>query len=96
MLDGIQRDVKGSALQVYQAPGSRSPPFVPNFGEPVLIPIASVHSCRKSLFLRFHPTSRSRPVSMWRDLLFSQVFVPLLRSVFSSRVQFPFVFMCPT
>ena len=96
MLDGIQRDVKGSASQVYQAPGSRSPPFVPNFSEPVLIPIASVHSRQKSLFLKFHPTSRSRPVLMWRDLLFSQVFIPLPSSVLSSRVHFPSVFMCPT
>ena len=76
MLDGIQRVVKGSASQVYQAPGIRSPPFVPEFSEPVLIPIGSVHSRRKSLFLKFHPTSWSRPISMWRDLLISQVFIP--------------------
>ena len=96
MLDGIQRDVKGSASQVYQAPGSRSPPFIPSFSESILIPITSVHSRRKSLFPGFLPTSRSRPVSMWRDLLFSQVFIPLLSSVVSSRVHFPFMFMCPT
>ena len=88
MLDGIQRVAKGSASQVYQAPGSRSPPFVPEFSAPVLIPIDLVHSRRKSLFLKFHPTSRSRPILMWRDLLFSQVFIPLLRSVFSSRTSF--------
>ena len=76
MLDGIQLVVKGSASQVYQAPGSRSPPFVPKFSAPVLIPIDSVHSRQKSLFLKFHPTSRSRPISMWRDLLISQVFIP--------------------
>ena len=76
MLDGIQRVKKGSAPQVYQAPGSRLPPFAPEFSEPVLIPIGSVHSRRKSLFLKFHPTSRSRPISMWRDLLISQVFIP--------------------
>ena len=96
MLDGIQRDAMGSALQVCQAPGSRSPPFIPSFRDPVLVPLASVHSRRKFPFLRFHPTSRSRPVSIWRDLLFSQVFIPLLSSVLGSRVHFPFVFMCPT
>ena len=49
----VRRDstvVKGSALQVYQAPGSRLPPFVPKFSAPVLIPIDSVHSRRKSLY----------------------------------------------
>ena len=56
MLDGIQRVVKGSVLQVYQAPISHSPPFVPEFVAPLLIPIDSVHSRRKSLFLQFHPT----------------------------------------
>ena len=56
MSDGIQRVVKRSALQVYQAPSSRLPPFVPEFSAPLLIPIDSVHSRRKSLFLQFHPT----------------------------------------
>ena len=76
MLDGIQRVMKGSTPQVYQAPGSRLPPFAPKFSEPVLIPIGSVHSRRESSFLQFHPTSRSRPISLWLDLLISQVFVP--------------------
>ena len=63
MLDGIQRVVKGSTLQVYQAPGSRSPPFVPEFSEPVPIPIASVDSRRKIVLLAFRPASQSKAVS---------------------------------
>ena len=93
MLDGIQWVVKGAALQVYQAPGSQSPPFVPKFSEPILIPVASVDSRQKFMLLEFYPTYQSKPVSMWRDLLFSCVFVPLLRSIFSSCVQFLFMFM---
>ena len=78
MLDGIQRIVKGSASQVYQALGSRSPPFVPEISQSVLIPIASVDSRQKFVLLKFHPASQSKPVSMWHDLLFSCVFGPSL------------------
>ena len=62
MLDGIQRIVKGSALQVYQALCNHLPPFVPVISQSILIPIASVDSRRKFMLLEFHPISQSKPV----------------------------------
>ena len=93
MLDGIQRIVKGSASQVYQALGSRSPPFVPGISQSVLIPTTSDDSRQKFMLLEFHPTSQSKPVSMWHDFLFSCIFVPTLSLLFSSCGRFLFMFM---